>query len=37
MGRLRKQTCPRDYKTFFILNLAEDENFYANEYENANY
>ena len=24
------------YKTFFMLNLAEHENFSANKYENAN-
>ena len=27
---------PRGYKTFFMLNLAEHENFSANKYENAN-
>ena len=27
---------PRGYKTFFMLNSAEYENFSANKYENAN-
>ena len=27
---------PRGYKTFFMLNSAEHENFSANKYENAN-
>ena len=27
----------RGYKTFFMLNSAEDEIFSANKYENANY
>ena len=28
---------PRGYKTFFMLNSAEHENFSANKYENANH
>ena len=27
---------PRGYKTFFMLNSTEHENFSANKYENAN-
>ena len=27
---------PQEYKTFFMLNLAESENFSANKHENAN-
>ena len=30
-----KETRPRGYKTFFILNSTEHENFSANKYENA--
>ena len=29
-------TWPRGYKTFFMLNSAEHEIFFANKYENAN-
>ena len=28
---------PRGYKTFFMLNSAEHENFSVNKYENANF
>ena len=28
---------PQGYKTLFMLNSAENENFSANTYENANY
>ena len=35
-GNKHTETGPRGYKSFFMLNSAEHENFSANKYEHAN-
>ena len=35
MAATRLYTRSRGYKTFFMLNSAEHDNFYANKYENT--